>query len=785
MARRRKDTSTNGTDANIEPQLRWHGKARRSRKVAVVPLHVQEEIEPEPLLLALQCPVAGAASRITSHEHASAWRNRLILGDSLRVMTTMAERESLQAGVQMIFTDPPYGIGFGCNWQVGTRHGHARSRQSERIKAFRDTWKMGVHSYLTYLRERLIVARQLLANTGSIFVQIGDENVHRVRCLLDEVFGSRHFIATIAFRKKKMPLGETYLFTTVDYLLWYGKDRTQTKFRKLFVPRNDGLDGDYGHVEVPGHGTLSRTAAARLGELPRGARLFQSMDLRSSGRTESCVFPFEFSGRTFFPSEGRSWKTNRAGMEKLRLADRLFCAGDTLRYKLYFDDYPVQELSNVWMDTQGATGKRYIVQTPEIVVQRCLLMTTDPGDLVLDPTCGSGTTACVAEQWGRRWITIDTSRLAVALARTRLMTTRFPCYQRIDVDDLRQGFVCKRVPHVTLGSITHNADLQPGLNRVEIERAITQHAAFETLHDQPQVDRKRVRVGGPFTVESQSPHRARAVQAGAQCDFTEMVLANLRAAGVQNTVRHERLTFECLDTFPNEFLHAAGNCAANGTEQRVAVCIGPKHGTVGREMICRAQTEARAAGPFDLLVVCGFAFDPYLDRSILQQGEPKAVLARINPELAMEDALLTPTDKGNLFTVFGEPVIRIERQRDRRLVVRLQGVELFDPTTGAIRERSTDDIACWFLDTAYDGLRFVVRHAYFCGADRPYDKLQRGLAAAFDADAWASVHATQSRPFAPPATGEIAVKVVNHYGDEVVQVFNVGAKVSEVSLKRR
>ena len=299
-------------------------------------------------------------------------------------MTSLAEKEGLKGKVQAIYLDPPYGITFRSNWQVSTRKREVKdkaedaTRQPEQVRAFRDTWKLGIHSYLAYLRDRLVVARELLTETGSVFVQIGDENAHLVRCVLDEVFGSENFIGNIAFKKKKMPLGETYIFTMCDYLVWYGKDSKQTKFKKLFTSRDDSTAGDYGYVEFPSGECLSR---AKMGDdvgVPAGGRLFQSMDLRSSGRTESCVFEFEFAGKNFFPSGGKSWKTNLDGMQKLVVANRLFCTRDSLRYKLYFDDYPVQELSHMWMDTQGATDKDYVVQTSTKVVERCLLMATDP-----------------------------------------------------------------------------------------------------------------------------------------------------------------------------------------------------------------------------------------------------------------------------------------------------------------------------------------------------------------------------------------------------------------------
>jgi adenine-specific DNA-methyltransferase len=817
-------------DPSLDPQLVWKGKDDQDRAdlaVPVVPIYIQEEIHPQVLVEALQrLDAAGEAQpNLFANFHGlkddfekkvgfysqkddrqRPWSNRMILGDSLLVMASLAEKEGLKGKVQMVYVDPPYGIKFGSNWQVSTRKRDVKdgkaedaTRQPEQVRAFRDTWKLGIHSYLAYLRDRLVVARDLLTETGSIFVQIGDENVHLVRCVLDEVFGSENFIANIAFKKKKMPLRETYIFTKCDYLLWYGKDASQTKFTKLFTSRSDANDGDYGYVELPSGECLSRAQLPRDCSLPPGARFFQSMDLRSSGRTESCVFEFKFAGQSFFPSAGKSWKTNLEGMQKLLLANRLFFPGDSLRYKLYFDDYPVQELSHMWMDTQGATDKEYVVQTSTKVIERCLLMTTSPGDLVLDPTCGSGTTAYVAEQWGRRWITCDTSRVALALARTRLMAAKFPYYLLADSPEgikkeaeltgkrppdheaesnVKKGFVYKRVPHVTLGAITNNPDIKEGMKRQQIDAAIAKHADTETLYDQPYEDSKRVRVCGPYSVESLSPHRTisaeekRRIRIGPE-NFGHMILENLRKAGVQNNRKGERLKFDALDIYAGKWIHGQGTYTeADGTPKRAAVCIGPEHGTVGALLVKEAVKEAVQGIGFDVLIICGFAFDPTVSEEAKRYGKLIVLPTKMNPDLSMGDELLKKTGDGNLFMVFGEPDVDIKKDKHGRIVVEIKGVDVYDPTTGAIRSSSTDDIACWFIDTEYDGESFFVRHAYFTGADEPYEKLKRALRADIGEAAWSSLYSTVSRPFTLPRSGKIAVKVINHYGDEVMKVID-------------
>jgi adenine-specific DNA-methyltransferase len=440
-------------------------------------------------------------------------------------------------------------------------------------------------------------------------------------------------------------------------------------------------------------------------------------------------------------------------------------------------------------------------------------MTTDPGDLVLDPTCGSGTTAFVAEQWGRRWITCDTSRVALALARTRMMAAKYPYYLLADSPegikketeltgkmppeyktegDIKKGFVYKRVPHVTLKSIANNPDIKEGMTRQQIDAAIARHADTETLYDQPYPDNKRVRVCGPFSVESLSPHRVLSTadpstgsgqaqdctvseqEARKQQDFATMILDNLKKSGVQNTRKSERLTFDRLDPYAGAWLHAAGEYTdADGKTLRVAVSIGPEHGTVGPQQVKEAAKEAVQGVGFDMLIVCGFAFDPHVSEEVKRYGKLTVLPAKMNPDLAMGDELLKKTGAGNLFMVFGEPDVEITKQKDGQIVAEIKGVDVYDPTTGQIRSASTDDIACWFIDSNYNGESFFVRHAYFTGAEEPYDKLKRALRAEIDEAAWSSLYSTTSRPFANPESGKIAVKVINHYGDEVLKVFEV------------
>jgi adenine-specific DNA-methyltransferase len=826
-------------DPTLDPQLVWKGKDEQDAadlEVPAVPIYIGETIDPLALVEELRAESEGRRTeqqlgffgpygdlsfeeKVDFYRHAGKWTNRMIMGDSLLVMTSLAEKEGLKGKVQTIYVDPPYGIKFGSNWQVSTRRTDVKdgkeadlTRQPEQVRAYRDTWEMGVHSYLAYLRDRLTAARELLVDRGSIFVQIGDENLHLVRAVLDEVFGPENFCSLITFAKTS---GQTddLLPNVSDFVLWYAKDKRQIKYRQLYLRKQlaGPGGGEYTRVWTPDGSirTASNEEVADPSTLPPGARLCRLDNMTSprirEGRTG--YYPIELNGRTFLPGAGE-WKTNRSGIARLSAAGRLFGRAGSIGYVRFLDDFSVYAVNSTWNDTSiaGRPGEKiYVVQTAPRIAERCILMTTDPGDLVLDPTCGSGTTAYVAEQWGRRWITIDTSRVALALARSRLMAAKYPYYLLADSeagirkeaeltgqappsplpptgDDVRRGFVYERVPHVTLKSIAQNPDIREGMTREEIDAAIARHAETETLFDRPYEDRRIVRVSGPFTVESLSPHRvlvdgpedAAAEAPPSSPDaatFVTSILDNLRRAGVQNTKRDERLVFTRLDPYPGVWVQALGEYAENCHTRTAAVAIGPEFGTVGPELVREAAKEAVKVA--DLLVVCGFAFDPLTGEEPTTLGRLTVLRARMNPDLAMGDELLKKTGSGNLFMVFGEPDIEVTRTADDLLTVEIRGLDVYDPTTGVLRASSVDDIAAWFLDTDYDGDAFFVRHAYFTGADDPYERLRRALKADISEEAWATVNATVSRPFPTPRSGKIAVKVINHYGDEVMKVLGV------------
>jgi adenine-specific DNA-methyltransferase len=885
---------------DLDPQLVWRGKDEQDWSELIVqapPLYIQEKIHPKvlvddllrqsrerreetnppmPDLFADFNGVPDKEARTEFYQHDANWSNRMILGDSLSVMASLAEREGLRGKVQCIYVDPPYGIRFNSNfqWSTTTRDvkdgnkGHI-TREPEQVKAFRDTWRDGIHSYLTYLRDRLTVARDLLADRGSIFVQIGDENIHRVRALMDEVFGDDNFISQLSTKKSGGSTGE-FLAGIIDHVLWYAKNKEAMKFRELYRVKALGTEGaeKYNRIELPNleRRSLGSDERNQGTSIPAGARVYRQDNLtsqsvgRDKGEGAASWFPVELCGVTIRPSLQVRWKTNETGMDRLLRANRVEITGGSLAYVRYLEDFGAISINNLWDDIGGvqsrADPKIYVVQSATGLIQRCVLMATDPGDLVLDPTCGAGTTAYVAEQWGRRWITIDTSRVALALARARIMGARYPYYLLADSpegqrkeskvsrtppketpthNDIRQGFVYKRVPHITLRSIASNVEidviwekrqevlepLRARLNAAlgksweeweiphdldadwpadakashsewwqariagqkEIDASIARKPEFEYFYDTPYSDPSRIRVAGPFTVESLSPHRVLTVDADDSLidtvdhaeestpDFAQMVLENLKTAGVQQAHKEDRITFTSLAPWPGERICADGRYMEGDQDRRAAIFLGPEFGTVSRADLIAAAREA-AELDFNVLVACAFNFDVH-STELNRLGRIPILKARMNPDLHMADALKT-TASGNLFVVFGEPDIEIEPTGDGQIRVKIKGVDVFHPQTGEVESGGPETIALWFVDTAYNEESFFIRHAYFLGAATdPYKALKTTLKAEIDEEAWESLRSSTSRPFPKPKSGRIAVKVINHLGDEVMKVFRV------------
>ncbi|MDR6852686.1 adenine-specific DNA-methyltransferase [Sphingomonas sp. BE123] len=988
----------NGNDGQGAVQLAWRGKDEQDAEplsVDAVPIYTAEKIHPKAIIDDIRRRAAANApetdspdlfadfngiddeDRLDFYQHTQKWTNRLILGDSLQVMASLAQKEDLRGKVQCIYFDPPYGIKFNSNWQVSTRSrevqdgkSNDRSREPEQVKAFRDTWADGIHSYLSYMRDRLIIMRELLSESGSIFVQIGDENAHRVRAVLEEVFGRENFVVEIVFSKTSSSTGEV-IAPTIDRILWFAVNKERLKWRPFWIRKRPGERGGTGYKNaraVSGERRpLSDAELSGSATLPEGWRTYFRDNLtsqsigRSKGEGAASWFPVTLKGNEVRPAQTVRWKTNEEGMARLLKADRVEASSsDKLGYVRYLDDFAAYALGDIWTDTLGQNqfggDKLYVVQTGLTVVQRCLLMATDPGDLVLDPTCGSGTTAFVAEQWGRRWITIDTSRVALTLARTRLMGARYPWYALKDseagaveelaltlgrkptdseaaevrkgpfTNDIAHGLVLNRVPHITLKSIANNKaidviwdqwqeklePLRDALNaaagtsweewqiprapvhpwdekptkvyikvkaliaerermrsnwdrgdeeidetdiakqdkkigkaigelnkllgrtysidtlpehagdplpaaalephaawwearigrQTEIDKSIADNAETEYLVDKPVELKGTVRVAGPFTVDSLSPHRvlpadeddplllaaldedqvaptrlaARSDGGEASDDFMRVVLDNLKVAGVGNTKKGERLRFTAIRPFAGRYVNAEGRYTEGDTEgapeRRAAIFIGPEYDTVTRAMIVQAAREA--ADLFDVLVVCGFAFEAHASADTMQLGRLTVLKVNMNQDLRMGDRLKT-ADQGNLFVVFGEPDVKLRRRGDGDYEVEIKGVDIFNPNTGEQKSsgKVEDDVACWFIDDDYDDTSFFVRQAYFLGGKDPYEKLKTALKAELDEDAWSVLNSTVSRAFPAPTTGKIAVKVINHYGDEVMKVYPV------------
>jgi adenine-specific DNA-methyltransferase len=853
---------------DLDPQLIWRGKDLLDDSPLVVnapPLYIQEKIHPKVLIDDLkrrskqgegeaeQIDLFSAFNGLPSEEaktefyqHDQNWSNRMILGDSLQVMASLAEREGLRGKVQCIYFDPPYGIKFNSNFQWSTTSRDVKdgkpeqiTREPEQVKAFRDTWADGIHSYLSYLRDRLVAAKDLLSVSGSIFVQIGSENAHLLSSLMDEIFGPDNRICAITAQKTGTVTG-SFIQSNVDYILWYVKRKEAAKYRPLFVER----DGKPSKMQQD----LCSIDRADYGAYP----------LTSDGYRDTTTVTFDFEGQRFFPGANRHWGVTVEELARAGRAGRIIRQKTQIRLKYFWDDYPVMSLGSHWNDAGGATGKVYVVQTSMKIVARCLLLASDPGDIILDPTCGSGTTAAVAEQWGRRWITIDTSRVALALARARIMGCKYPYYllsdspqgkqkeaeltQTIPSSDLtrhriRDGFVYERVPHITLKSISSNVEidtiweqwqqtlepLRDQLNKIaneswqeweiprevqpewdeatcdihanwwdarisrqkEIDASISAKAEFEYLFDKPYEDKSKVRVAGPFTVESLSPHRTMIVgdddslvdphkqgaTAEGATDFAQMILDTLRVAGVQQAHKEDRINFESLEGWPGSYIAGKGAYRdADGALRTAGIFIGPEFGTVSRVDLVDAARECADVG-LDVLISCAFNYEAQ-STEFDKLGALPVLKARMNADLHMQPDLKN-TGKGNLFVIFGEPDIDILDASDNQIQVKINGVDVFDPSTGEVRSDEPATIACWFIDSDYNGESFFVRQAYFLGQNDPYKSLKTSLKAEIDADAWESLNSEISVPFAKPSTGRIAVKVINHLGDEVMKVYRI------------
>ena len=892
------------------PWLEWAGKEEaKSFAVDPVALHIHERVSAKAIVKIAERenvqrelfadPQQEYREAVQFYQHDVDWTNRLILGDSLTVMSSLAQREDLAGKVQMIYVDPPYGIKFASNFQPTVFEHDVKEKESdltrerEQIKAYRDTWTLGVHSYLAYLRDRLIVAKELLTDSGSIFVQIGDENLHRVRCIMDEVFGGENCISVIWF-SKTTGQASSLLPSSGDYILWYCIDREKVKYQQLYWDKTTTALASYSIIEAP-DGRWRRMTKEEIHNnkhIPQGWRIFSAQNFRSQGATASDDGNLELEGQVFHCGTSHHWKTNSEGRRRLTLANRLLILGSSPNYKRYLDDYPIYPITDRWDDTAiaGFSGeeKVYIVQTASKVIERCLLMTTDPGDLVLDPTCGSGTTAYVAEKWGRRWITIDTSRVAVSLARQRLLTENFDYYKlRDESAGVGNGFINKTAPHITLGGIAQNTALDPifakherilaekletlnlALGEVtpesrtgllaklaekerrdgkrsitaadrrrwelpktawqewevpfdadpdwpqalsnaltdyrdafrakmdEVNECIAACSEGEKLADQPEVDRKKLRVSGPFTVEAVQPAEASldtnspiggepeenldTFESDSVEDeptnaeaYLDQMIRLLRNDGVRFP-DDQKMKFATLDPLEEDILHAEGSWEDNDENRRVAVVFGPQHGPVTEMQVQECLRAAYRRG-YDELVFAGFSFDGAAQADIQagQNEEVRIHMAHINPDVTMGD-LLKETPSSQLFTVFGAPRTEIETTQEGEYIVRMEGVDIYNPVENTVSSAGGNKVAAWFLDSDYDGRTFCITQAFFPDK-KAWEKIAKTLKGVIDAERFEKFSGTESLPFPAGEHQRVAVKVIDPRGNEVMCVHDLGER---------
>lgn len=788
-------------DPHLDPTLQWAGKAEgMSFDVPTSSIHIHESIKPHSIiarvmkeysdveagqvrgqmgLFEAETPAERMRRRresIEFYQHGVNWTNRMIAGDSLVIMNSLLEKEGMAGQVQMVYIDPPYGIKYGSNFQpfvdkrdVKDKKDDDLSQEPEMIKAFRDTWELGIHSYLSYLRDRLLLARELLADSGSVFVQISDENVHHIRELCDEIFGPENFISQIMFQKTSYQ--ETKFLAGVgDILIWYGKDKTKTKSRKLYQRKNlSEVIGSYDLIELE-NGDVQRIS--KLGKnLPEDGKYFRASDLTSSGVSATSSGGYVFQGKEYYPKQGNHWKTNPSGLDELVKHNRLIGIGNTLCFKKFLSDFPYSPYTNMWTDTQQSTFSSeniYVVQTYTKVIARCMLMATDPGDLVLDITCGSGTTAFVAEQWGRRWITCDTSRVAIALAKQRLMTGTFDYYKLAHEEQgVSSGFVYKTAPHITLRSIANN-----------------EAPVAETLYDQPEIDKTKVRITGPFTVEALPAPVVKPLDdigdteedfSAKQTDWRDQLLAT----GIMGR-GGSRLTFSRVEPLSGtKFLQAEAETKED-TPRRAVICFAGETKPLDSRMVAMAMDEVERLRPAPKLVIfAAFQFDPEAAKDIDEYIYPGVTVlkAQMNTDLMTED-LKKKRSSDQSFWLVGQPDVELIRdgRSKRKFKVKVNGFDYYDVKKGTVESGSTSRIAMWMLDTDYDGMCIEPKQVFFPmgGKKDGWNKLAKTLRAEIDPDLIEKYAGNESLWFMAEPNTRIAVKIIDDRGIESLKVIRIG-----------
>lgn len=814
-----------------DPELYWVNKYKNDDedlqaeylRTDVRSLYVHEDISPEYLISQLydmkreespQLELFGTPDDIDDvmervakyYQHDDNWQNRLILGDSLMVMNSLLNRENMKGRVQCIYMDPPYGINYSKNWQININSTNVKdtddgvSIEPEMIKAYRDTWELGIHSYLSYLRDRLIMARELLTESGSCFVQISDENVHLVRTVMDEVFGSENFVCQIVYTKTA-GFSTNTISNIADYILWYAKKIEKVKVRKLYIDKDFDTDGTlYSRIELADGRRMSISEWEKesgykfsYNSKPAGSKIFRGTATTSQGST-SVPQPFKFAGKVYYPPKNNHWKANYPeGMQRLSDINRLYKTDNSICYVRYYTDFPYKEINNVWSDT--GTGsflaeKIYVVQSSTKAIQRCILMTTDPGDLVLDPTCGSGTTAYVAEQWGRRWITIDTSRIALNIAKRRLVTAKYPYYILHDEEggNIRQGFKYTTVPHITLKALANDLPFDE-----------------EILYDQPKEDKKRIRVSGPFTVETLqgldivAPKElddddSTSPAANEEDDqlFMLRVFDHLQSGGIKNGAKEQKAVMHGMEAVANPYLNARGYYTDDeGRERLVYFLIGPKYGTVSKQQVNKALQEmiARQGEGASWLVILGFSFEDNIENQTISFAGFQMTKVRMGDDL-LQEGLLKKDKKAASFIIIGEPDIALVKDEGGKCHVEIRGLDMYDPIKNVVKERSVAEIAYWEMDTDYSGNRFQVKSIHFCGGKKDeFDAWRKGLTSLkprstkkgiehtlrmeFDEVIWESLYDYRSEPMDYVQGRKVAVRVVSQFGEESTKVITI------------
>ena len=785
-------------DPRLDPQLQWSGKTENSEfEVDTVSLHEHERIDPltiiektmkerknvqQNLFHYFEMPENNPPLRnaIEFYKHDQNWKNRLIAGDSLLVMNSLLEKEGMEGKIQVSFVDPPYGISYGSNFQPYTNQKTVSlgdkdddlTQEPEMIKAFRDTWELGIHSYLTYLYKRFLLIHKLLHDTGSIFIQISDENVHLVRILLDEIFGKENFVSIITF-KKTNPLGSKGLGIVSDYLIWYAKNKKNYKFRRLLLKKKIGIGGitGYSWVELPSgeRRKLTKEELKNIEKIPEDWKIFAPTKLTAAGLTESCVYPFEYEGKTYTPKQGSSWRTNSSGMETVIKKKRLIPLGKSIYAIMYFDDFPVTELTHLWADTRGEMNKRYVVQTATKVIERCILMASDPSDIIFDPTCGSGTSAFVAEQFGRRWITCDSSRISIALSKQRLMTANFDYYKLLyEEQGIQSGFKYNEVDHVTLKSIAQNQSSQK-----------------EILYDQPIIDKKKQRISGPFTVEAVPSPIVRSIDAlseknqdtsqtkvSTQQEWRDELL-NVGIRGKEG----QKIEFSRVESHPTtKWIHADAETKEQ-QPKRVMISFGPEHAPLEQRQVAKAIEESQTLVPKpDIIIFAAMQFDPEAAKDIDELKWPGVTIlkAEMNKDLLTQD-IKKKQSSNESFWLMGSPDVECKKQKDGKYIVTVNGFDYYNTKTDEIESGGASKIAMWVLDTDYDNRSVYPQQVFFPmeGKSGGWEKLAKTLQAYIDEDLITKYQGIESIPFEAGPNKRVAVKIIDDRGIESLKIIDI------------